>query len=389
MVSIVIKKLILPVYLWAHRLMMKICWNIFIHFPLDRKKVVFSNFNGGGYGDNPKFIAQEFLKRNLGWKLYWVSASNYDLPQGLTPVRPNTIAFARHMATAGTWIDDTRKLYYFKKRPGQFYIQTWHGGLGLKKVEKDCEEALSKEYVAYAKIDSKNMDLLLACCRWESESYREAFWYDGPILEKGIPKNAIYFEDPAPYIRKVHQHFGLPEGTKLALYAPTYRDSRKTDMYTLDYSQLLSTLEKRFGGSWAVLVRMHPNVSYKDYPLTYTDRILNASPYENMQELLVASDIIISDYSGCAFDFPMIGKPGFLYAEDYEEMKRTKDYYFQLEELPFTLALTNEQLMEQIEHFDEKDYQKRCKEFCDMLGFYDDGHASKAVVDLILEKMKS
>ena len=384
-----IKKLILPVYLWAHRLMMKICWNIFIHFPLDRKKVVFSNFNGGGYGDNPKFIAQEFLKRNLGWKLYWVSASNYDLPQGLTPVRPNTISFARHMATAGTWIDDTRKLYYFKKRPGQFYIQTWHGGLGLKKVEKDCEEALSKEYVAYAKIDSKNMDLLLACCRWESESYREAFWYDGPILEKGIPKNDIYFADPAPYIRTVHQHFGLPEGTKLALYAPTYRDSRKTDMYNLDYSQLLSTLEKRFGGSWAVLVRMHPNVSYKDYPLTYTDRILNASPYENMQELLVASDIIISDYSGCAFDFPMIGKPGFLYAEDYEEMKRTKDYYFQLEELPFTLALTNEQLMEQIEHFDEKDYQKRCKEFCDMLGFYDDGHASKAVVDLILEKMKS
>ena len=105
-----IKKLILPVYLWAHRLMMKICWNIFIHFPLDRKKVVFSNFNGGGYGDNPKFIAQEFLKRNLGWKLYWVSASNYDLPQGLTPVRPNTIAFARHMSTAGTRIYDTRKL---------------------------------------------------------------------------------------------------------------------------------------------------------------------------------------------------------------------------------------------------------------------------------------
>ena len=78
---------------------------------------------------------------------------------------------------------------------------------------------------------------------------------------------------------------------------------------------------------------------------TYTDRILNASPYENMQELLVASDVIISDYSGCAFDFPMIGKPGFLYAEDYEEMKRTKDYYFDLKDLPFTLALTNDCLL--------------------------------------------
>lgn len=383
-----LKKLILPIYLQSHRLLMKICWNLFIHFPLDRKKIVFSNFNGGGFGDNPSFIAREFLRRKAGWKLYWTAADDYDLPEGIRPVHPNTIAFAWHMATAGTWVDDTRKLYYFKKRPEQFYIQTWHGGLGLKKVEKDCESALSPEYVAYAKIDSQNMDLLLACCRWESESYREAFWYDGPILEKGIPKNDIYFEDPAPYIQKVLTHFGLPEGTKLALYAPTYRDSRKTDMYNLNYEQLLAALEKRFGGNWAVLVRMHPNVSYRDYPLTYTDRILNASPYENMQELLVASDVIISDYSGCAFDFPMIGKPGFLYAEDYEEMKRTKDYYFDLKDLPFTLALTNEELMEQIETFDEEDYRRKCKDFCHMLGFYDDGHASEAVADIIMEKMQ-
>ena len=61
-----IKKWILPLYLWAHRLMMKVCWNLFIHFPLDRHKVVFSNFNGGGYGDNPKFIAQELLGIRFG-----------------------------------------------------------------------------------------------------------------------------------------------------------------------------------------------------------------------------------------------------------------------------------------------------------------------------------
>lgn len=378
------KKILLPVYLTLHKIIMKICWNLFVLFPLNRKKAVFSNFNGGGYGDNPKFIAQEFLKRNLNWKLYWVSASDYDLPKGILPVRPNTIAFAFHMATAGTWVDDTRKLYYFKKRPGQFYIQTWHGGLGLKKVEKDCEDALTPEYVAYAKIDSQNMDLLLACCKWEYDSYQEAFWYDGPILQKGIPKNDIYFEEPAPYRKKVLKHFSLSSDTKLVLYAPTYRDSRKTDMYNLDYEQLLVSLKRRFGGTWAVLVRMHPNVSYKDYPLTYTDRILNASPYENMQELLVASDIIISDYSGCAFDFPMVGKPGFLYAEDYEEMKRTKDYYFDLKELPFTLALSNDELMEQIENFNEETYNQRCKDFRDMLRFYDDGHASETVTNLIL-----
>ena len=104
-----------------------------------------------------------------------------------------------------------------------------------------------------------------------------------------------------------------------------------------------------------------------------------------MQELLAASDIIISDYSGCAFDFPMIGKPGFLYAEDYEEMKRTKDYYFDLKDLPFTLALTSQELTAQIEVFDESLYQEKCKAFNKMLNFYDTGHASQAVADLIIK----
>ena len=94
------KKLILPIYLGLHRFLMKLCWNLFVLFPLDREKIVFSNFNGGGYGDNPKFIAQEFLKRGLSRKLYWVSASDYNLPEGILPLRPNTAAFAFHMATA-------------------------------------------------------------------------------------------------------------------------------------------------------------------------------------------------------------------------------------------------------------------------------------------------
>ena len=103
------KKLILPIYLGLHRFLMKLCWNLFVLFPLDREKIVFSNFNGGGYGDNPKFIAQEFLKRGLSRKLYWVSASDYNLPEGILPLRPNTAAFAFHMATAGPWVDDTLK----------------------------------------------------------------------------------------------------------------------------------------------------------------------------------------------------------------------------------------------------------------------------------------
>ncbi|MEI3525738.1 MAG: hypothetical protein V8Q27_06095 [Eubacteriales bacterium] len=68
--------------------------------------MVFSNFNGGGYGDNPQFIAQEFLRRNLDWKLYWVAEGHYDLPAGLTPVRPNTGGF--RLAYGHGWNLDRR-----------------------------------------------------------------------------------------------------------------------------------------------------------------------------------------------------------------------------------------------------------------------------------------
>jgi len=383
-----LKKLILPIYLWMYRLMMKICWNIFIHFPIDHKKIVYSNFNGGCYGGNTKYIAQEFLKRGLDWKYYWVAASDYDLPKEIRPVRPNTPAFAWHMATAGVWVDNTHKLYYYKKRPGQYYVQTMHGGPAVKKTEGDCEEFLTPEYIAYSKRDVEHIDVMLSPCQWMSDTYRRAYWYKGFILEKGAPQDDIFFEDPTPYRKKILNYFHLPADTQLIFYFPTFRDSRRTDMYNLDYEQLLATMKKRFGGDWAVLVRMHPNIDPSTYRITYTDRILDSNVLEDMQELVAVCDVLISDYSGVTFDFLLQNKPVFLYAEDYEEMKQGRGFYHDLNELPFPLCLSNEELMAKIESFDLETYQRKGKEMWDGFGLFDDGHASESIVNLILEVKK-
>ena len=134
-----------------------------------------------------------------------------------------------------------------------------------------------------------------------------------------------------------------------------------------------------------MLVRLHPNVNPDDFDIRYNERILNASRYSNVQELLAAGDAVISDYSSCGFDYIQLGRPSFLYAEDYEEMKRTKDYYFQLEELPIPLAFSNEEMIRNILEFSEEKYQEARAPFMDRLGYYDDGHASEAVVNYILE----
>ena len=210
-----------------HQLYLKACWQIFVHLPLKKKKVIFCNFYGGGFGDNPKFIAEEMIRRKLDFEMYWVCAHpEMVFPEPIKAVKPNSTMFAYHMATAKFLVENTRRQYYFIKRPNQFYIQTWHGGPGLKKVEKDVESALSKEYIAYAKRDSASIDLFLSCCKWCSDLYHRSFWYDGPILERGIPKNDMYFYDKGEARKKVEEYYQIPSGKKLVLYRPSKKNPK-------------------------------------------------------------------------------------------------------------------------------------------------------------------
>ena len=161
---------LLKLYLTLHKTLIWFCWQIFSLCPVRKDKIVLSNFNGNGFGDNPRYIAEEILRQKLPYRLYWVSERpDPAFPGQLFLVRPNTPAFVYHMSTASVWIDNTRKLYYFKKKKNQTYIQVWHGGPGLKKIEKDAGNSLSAEYIEYAKKDAEKMDLTISNCRWCTE----------------------------------------------------------------------------------------------------------------------------------------------------------------------------------------------------------------------------
>lgn len=303
---------LLTIYLTFHKALIWTAWQVFALCPVQKQKIVFSNFNGNGFGDNPRYVAEEFIRRKLPWELIWVCEKpGCTFPPGLTVIRPNTLAFVYHMSTSAVWLDNTRKLYYFKKKKNQTYIQVWHGGPGLKKIEKDAGQSLSADYISYAKKDAKKMDLMISNCRWCTDCYRRCFWYDGPILEAGLPKNDLYFRN-IPAVRKaVRDYYQLPGDVHLVLYVPTWRENRKLNVYHLDFAGCLNAFEQRFGGTWIMLVRLHPNVNPDDFDIRYTDRILNASRYDNVQELLAAGDAVISDYSSCGFDYIQLGRPSF------------------------------------------------------------------------------
>lgn len=354
-------------------------------FPINKKKIVCCNMKGKRYGDNPKYIADEIIKQNLDYEIVWLMKKEYEaeLPKQIRRANYNIFSIAYELATAFVWIDSNSKPYGVKKRKGQYYIQTWHGSYGLKKMYGDIPDKISlfdKKNIMY---NSSIQDLFVSNSKFYSDIYRRAFWYTGQILECGSPRNDIFFTESNECVKNVEKYFNI-KGKKLALYAPTYRNDFKTDVYRLDFEKLRTALEKRFGGEWVVLVRLHPHnlVDAKDF-ITYNDRIINATNYNVMQELLVASDILISDYSSCMFDFVTTMKPCFIYATDALQYKEEHDFYFNIYDLPFGLATNNDEMENQIKTFDEVKYNKKLKQLFNEVGLCDKGIACKTVVEYI------
>lgn len=354
-------------------------------FPIQENKIVCCNMKGKRYGDNPKYITDELIKRNAEYELVWLLKDdvNEELPKGIRRAKYNIFSIAYEIATAKVWVDSNSKQYGTLKRKKQIYIQTWHGSYGLKKVYGDILDKITFIDKITMKYNSKITDLYISNSTRTSDIYRRAFWYSGNILECGSPRNDIFFEDNIPYLEKVQNHFNI-RGKKMVLYAPTFREDFSTAAFQLEYYQLIQNLEKRFGGEWVILVRLHPNnIQDADKFIKYDNQVKNATSYSIMQELLVACDVLVTDYSSCMFDFVTKGKPCFLYATDIAQYKEARDYYFALEDLPFPLATDNEELEKVILEFNEQEYKKGLEKLFKEVGLCESGEASKQVVDYI------
>ena len=351
---------------------------------VNKKKIVFENFLGRGFGDNPKYIALELLNRKLNYDLVWIvnRGTSYTFPKGIRTVERGSFRELFELATARFWIDNTRKEEFIYKRKKQCYIQTWHGFVPLKKMEKDAIQTLSKDYIFSAIHDGAMTDLMLSGCKIRTRLYNMSFWYDGEVKEWGSPRNDIFFKD-FNYKEKVSEFFKIDSKYKILLYAPTFRDDRSVTPYNIDFEKLILTLQNKFGGEWKVLIRLHPNIADQCSFMKYSNTIINASSYDDIQELFAASDVLITDYSDCMFEFSLMRKPVFLYTPDLESYTKSRDFYRDFKSLPYPMADTNDNLRTLILDFDNKTYDDSLTIFFEEIGVLENGTASKSVVDYI------
>lgn len=367
---------------------------VFRLFPL-RNKIVATTMRGRKYADNPKFIIEKIHSLYPEIDLVWLVGRNcnYELPSYVRPISyHNLITKVFELSTAKIWINSHRIEKYHRKRKGQFFIETWHGGLAVKKIELDVPRVKqSKWELEELKTLSKLADVCISNSDNLSSLYRQALGYKGVIFKCGYPRNDVFFADNTKVIENVKTHFGL-SGKKFCLYAPTFRDSFEQkglfdlSLFDIDVPRIKKILEKRFGGEWEVLIKWHPILTLyiKKHHINIPE-VIDATDYQNMQELLLATDVVISDYSSCLFDAALREIPCFTYAKDFDKYKEDRGVYFEMDELPFPYARNNEELISNILMYNHDDYIERWKQFVKRTGLHETGHATEDIANKIID----
>ncbi len=351
-------------------------------------KIIFMTFNHT-YSCNPKYITQELLRQKLPVDIVWVVKPNQpmDVPEGVRTVVYGTFPYCKELITAKVWVDNAFGFSWNPfpvKKKDQFYIQTWHGSLGLKRIGK--ENVRNRRWSLAARLNAKWVDLCVSNSSFETEVFRQTHWPKNPILELGHARNDLLFADNAAPAARVRQYFGIADGKKIVLYAPTFRNDDATACYDLDHSHLLAALEKKFGGEFVLLNRYHMKTLKAREAQVTDQRIIDATAYPDIQELMVASDVGITDYSSWICDFVLTGRPGFLYAPDLEKYDRERGFYYPLEETPFPIAQSNDQLVQAILGFDADRYAAKKERFLAARGCKETGTAAKQIVEIIKQQ---
>ncbi|MBQ6907528.1 MAG: CDP-glycerol glycerophosphotransferase family protein, partial [Clostridia bacterium] len=332
---------------------------------------------------NPKYIA-EYLnikdEYDLVWSLNKKVMEAEDIPKGMRAVRYLSIEYFYEIATAKIIISNHR--HNFFKRNRQKYIQTWHSSMRLKKIEGDAPEGLSKGYKKTAKHDSANTDVIISGCEFSTRFFKKSFWYDGEVAKTGTPRIDYLLSADTKDKDKVKTYFECYDN--LVLYAPTFRTRADISFYDIDADRIVQAAKEKLGGSYKVLSRLHPNLANRFDELKSSENLLNATTYSDIQELIVASEIVITDYSSLMFDCAFIHKPCILYMPDYDEYtSKERGLYFDIKELPFPKAYTLDELTECIKNFDKSEYDRKIDAFLERIGSYEDGHACERISKII------
>lgn len=330
-----------------------------------------------------------------GYRAVWsMNEPGKALPGSAKQVKRFSLRYYYYLSRARYWISNARMPNNVKKREGQTYLQTWHG-TPLKCLAGDMDNVLmpGTNPITY-KINFANetakWDYLVSPNAYSSEIFRRAFWFNNEMLEFGYPRNdVLYTKNNSTDIQTIKEKLGLPTDKKVILYAPTWRDDDYYGKgeYRFSIKLDLEKMRAQLSDEYVIVLRMHYLIA-SAMEIDETDTfIYDFSDYDDIAELYLVSDVLITDYSSVFFDYANLKRPILFYTYDLEKYaEELRGFYLDMhKDVPGPLLETSDEVLEallQIDDIAEK-YQDRYEVFYHRFCEWDDGNASQHIIEKV------
>ena len=370
---------------------------IFYLVPIKKDRILFSANEGNSFNCNPKYIFKYLFKHDR-LDYVWCLNHHNNLPEIYRPyvkvVKFLSLKHIYYLLTSKVIISNVGIEPFIPLRKSQIFINTWHGSGAYKKVNLNLgvfTKSQRKYMKQIWKIRSKNTKYFLSGCSEFSIVSSRDFGIDiKRFVKTGMPRNDFFFnftEEERNNLRSdISKKYNLNPNDLLVLYAPTFRGShyhqQQVDNQIIN-TQVIEALETRFKKNATILTRTHHSRNGSRISGSSVD----VTDYPDMQELLLACDVLITDYSSSIWDYSFLRKPAFLFMPDLDEYQKNIGFYTPIDKWPFPYATTIQDFCNLILNYSDKENEDRIFRHHKLLGSYETGEACEKTTDIIMNSI--
>jgi CDP-glycerol glycerophosphotransferase len=381
---------------FGHPALKKQAYRLFRRMPVQPGLTVFESHMGLQYSDSPRYIYEAAVETGLdklGIKPVWSHAKRTPdgFPSGARLVMRESWRYYYAMARAQFWVDNQGFPRHFTRRPETTYIQTWHG-TPLKRMGFDAP-ALERASAATRRVHKAMMrrwSALLVPSEYFVETFVKSYGYEGKLVRQGLPRNDLLVRGvDEEWVLAKKRELNLPTDQRLVLYAPTFRDRARRLEREYDVPFDLDVMARELGGDVFLMLRTHYLDEYK-LSDRYRSFAADLTRHNDVTELMLIADVLVTDYSSVMFDFANTGRPMVFYTYDYDDYVRDeRGTYVDLPDVaPGPLVADTDSLVAALKGVDaaHEAHRDRYAAFRERFCEYETGHAAEHVVKEFFEK---
>jgi CDP-glycerol glycerophosphotransferase len=364
--------------------------------------VIFDSFLGKSYSCNPRYI-YDYMKNSeefKDWTFIWVKNRKKRVCPECKNVKYGHPKYYYYVAKSKYWVFNSRMPAMLKKKPSQVYLQTWHG-TPLKKLAHDIDvgdnatfyrtQVSYKEMTDLYDADVEKYDYMISPNPYSTECFQTAFQIDRKrLIETGYPRNDVLVNHTEDDVEAIKERLGLPRDKKIILYAPTWRDNiYNTKGYEFEPKADFFKWKEKLGDEYFLIYKPHYLIVNKIDAEEISDFMYCSRATDNINDLYLVSDILITDYSSVFFDYAGLRRPILFYMFDIDTYaNELRGFYFHIDELPGPIVREEDELLERIKHIDatEAESSEKYSAFIEKYCGLEDGKASERVVDIVFRK---